>query len=218
MIKVSWRSGVLFVAAEESGMLDVSDWLRNFDVGNEQIFFKDVSLGVGYDGFVKTANATEKEVVTAMEELCQRNGQALSQVKVVYTGYSRGGGLVQVYAYAQIKGGFVKGENASLFTFGSPRALQAAEAEYLKQQLEGRAERYVHRGDPVPALPFSIMGLSYLHRDASQDKYRHVGKVYADDTDPEFPKFPKLWRVLDHLKYDDVISSQERANSATSRL
>lgn len=217
--KVTWKAGKLYISAEESGMLELSDWLNNFDWGNEEIKLSNgQAVGVGYDGFVKTANTMRSEVLDAMRTICSKHGQTLLQTKVVYTGYSRGGGLVQVFAFAHLTEGLVKSENAFLYTFGSPRALQTKEADYLHDALLNRAERYVEGSDPVPALPFSFMGLSYLHHDVSEDKYKHVGTVFAKKTERDYPKVLKPWGVLDHLTYGAKVANQENGQTPRSKL
>jgi hypothetical protein len=109
----------------------------------------------------------------------------------VFAGYSRGGGLAQVAAYAMWKEGLVAQNKMKLVTFGSPRALNDNESD----QIHGMFLQYrlVYGNDPVATMPPTWIGFEHFGIPV-----RYGGSFTRDE-----PHITNPLDIGDHSKYEE---------------
>jgi len=109
------------------------------------------ALGNGFKGFTLTYNAMRLALWNKINSVCS------SSDTKIFGGYSRGGGIMNIMAYAMHKEGLIS--SMKLVTFGSPRALGKSESDAV----HGKFEQYrmIYKKDPVPSLPYGWMGVKH---------------------------------------------------------
>ncbi|GBG26062.1 Mono- and diacylglycerol lipase [Hondaea fermentalgiana] len=198
-----------WVTAQATG--DIADWLDNLDVGDEDIksiatySIRDESCGCakytwwwcstyktcttyksysnGYDGFVKPHNNMRLSIWSQISSTCSSND------RLILNGYSRGGGVMNAFAYAVYKDGLWETSRMVLVTFGSPRVL----SDDLSDEIHGQFTqmRFVHDDDIVPSVPYGWMG------------YKHFGTNKNSNGDEGRDKPGFSTSISDHTSYDD---------------
>ena len=90
---------------------------------------KDTLLGQGTSGFVRAYNALKDQVYDKIRTRCENYGTT----DFVYSGYSRGGAICSVFAFAHMRDGWFGSSNGArrveLVTFGAPRVLIKQESD-----------------------------------------------------------------------------------------
>ncbi|PPQ76888.1 hypothetical protein CVT24_008744, partial [Panaeolus cyanescens] len=120
-----------------------------------------------HSGFLNSWNSVAPTVLDTLKQ--QLVGQ--NDYTIVTVGHSLGGAVASIAAMA-IKANFAN-VNVRMYTYGQPRTGNPAYANWVNSLFgTGRAYRVTHTTDPVPHLPFPIMG------------YAHHGTEYWISTDP----------------------------------
>mmetsp|Transcript_23480 Transcript_23480/g.74841 ORF Transcript_23480/g.74841 Transcript_23480/m.74841 type:complete len:324 (+) Transcript_23480:71-1042(+) len=146
-------------------------------------------LGEGYDGFTKQYNSMRHDIWDAIVSRC---GLDLNEYRFV--GYSRGGAIMSVVAFALFAESLLPAESMKLVTFGAPRSLESLSSDLVHGQFE--QFRVVYRSDVVPMLPIS----SFF-----SNKLKHFGELVCNtcafDDGRDAPPFSRGFSGQDHLEY-----------------
>jgi alpha-beta hydrolase superfamily lysophospholipase len=112
-----------------------------------------------------------KEVRVPVEMEVRRVQTQYPSFRTVAVGHSLGGAIAS-YAAAELR---ASGIATDLVTFGAPRVGNEAYVQTLMAQAPkyGRNYRFVHKGDPIPSIPWASMG------------YRHPGPEYVISSDTQ---------------------------------
>jgi hypothetical protein len=129
------------------GTADLRNWLTDLDcdlirVGSCRV----------HRGFYYALKAVESDLMATLSQ-----GQG---ARLWVTGHSLGGALAMLWALWAAQSGY---EIAGIYTFGQPRAGDAAFSQLYNSRLKDRTWRSVHAEDIVPRVPW-LLG-----------RYRHAG-------------------------------------------
>ena len=156
------------------GTVDLENWLLNLDVLKAP-----VAYGVKvHAGFLRAVDALLPGILAELLP----PGTVKAAVKPLYvTGHSLGGAVASLAAFF-----FLREELpvAAVYTFGSPRAGNAAWRKEYTAELGERTYRLVAAGDLVPLLPGLL------------DAYRHVGQEVMLTSKGIFAQPPHWWEIL----------------------
>uniref|UniRef100_A0A0G4I061 EGF-like domain-containing protein n=1 Tax=Chromera velia CCMP2878 TaxID=1169474 RepID=A0A0G4I061_9ALVE len=147
---VSQASGpdkqICFIYAEDTGSL--ADWLSNANAIPTFIkkLHSEESIGLGHAGFVNQANHMRQSIWSKMQFLCSNADS------YVFSGYSRGGGIMQAFAAIVAESGEIPLSKMELITYGFPRCLgDRTASQTFVQQL--KHSRVIFIDDVVPRVP-----------------------------------------------------------------
>ena len=151
------EGGDCFVLAEES--LSDADWTNNKKQGSTPILalWGNNTIGNAYTGFTEAYNSMRVGIAQRIDASCKGK-------RIVLVGYSRGGAIMNLIAYALRRDGRYNAQTMVLITFGCPRTLGDAPSDFLYAEAKKFTHlRLIYKKDPVPALPFSWMGNGLKH-------------------------------------------------------
>jgi triacylglycerol lipase len=155
-VLITRRDGDLTVAFR--GTADLRNWLTDLDC--ELIRVGSCRF---HRGFYAAMKAVQPDLSAALGE-----GQG---ARIWVTGHSLGGALAMLWALWAVRNGY---EIAGVYTFGQPRAGDAAFSQLYDCKLKSWTWRFVHAEDIVPRVPW-LLG-----------HYRHAGHevFYPSPTAP----------------------------------
>lgn len=219
-VKIVKKENQCFIVSKQSD--DAGDWIRNMEIGKEYILSSLSSgqyeycgckikrfyflckeyhtcykrYGQGYHGFVIAYNHMRLRIRELFEQLC-------SDVSIInYVGYSRGGAISTILAYAHKMDGLITSKQSiNLITFGAPRVLEKKDASEIQLFLT-ESYRAVRFGrDMISSLPPAWFG-NITNED---ELFYHVGKTIIPDT--VSMNGPDAFSTFDfeaHFHYDDI--------------
>jgi hypothetical protein len=146
-----------YVLAEES--LSDEDWTNNKKQGSTPILalWDNSTIGKAYTGFTEAYNSMRVGIAQRIDARCKGK-------RIVLVGYSRGGAIMNIIAYALRRDGRFNAQTMVLITFGCPRTLGDAASDFLYAEAKKFTHlRLIYKKDPVAAIPFSWMGDGLKH-------------------------------------------------------
>jgi hypothetical protein len=164
--------GVTIVAFAGTDPLVLANWISDFDAHIDR----------GTDaarGFTTAAAVSWPRIKSLVEKSMAQTG------KVVVTGHSLGGALAVLTANrlaAELSVGSVQ----CIYTFGMPRAGDAAFAAAYDAILRGRTYRLVYQDDVVPTVAPTELGFKHVGRYFLCDQSGQFREVQARPDDPPF--------------------------------
>ena len=155
---VATRDNACVLALPGTEPTSLPEWIRNLRVHPDE-------RGI-HEGFAAAADAVLPDVIAMLAP-----GGAAADRPLYISGHSLGGAVAVVLAERLVAKGVLTAERiAGVYTFGMPRAGNAAFAETYRQRgLDDRTFRFVYGVDLVPQVP-PPDGLF---------NYRHVGSVMS---------------------------------------
>jgi hypothetical protein len=145
------------------GTADLRNWLTDLDCELTRVGSCRV-----HRGFYEAMKAVEPDLVTRLAEM--------QDARLWVTGHSLGGALAMLWALWAAQSGY---DIAGVYTFGQPRAGDAAFSRLYDSKLRACTWRSVHAEDVVPRVPW-LLG-----------RYRHAGHEVF------YPSFPPSRPVVD---------------------
>lgn len=170
-------------------------------------------------GFYGCYIATKSAVITAVNKLKSTN----SQYRIKIIGHSLGGAVATI---AALDMKYSLGISVECYSLGSPRVgndgfVFAFESANIPQW------RLTHSDDPIPHLPFELLGFKHINNEVYQSdineytfKYLLCTVTSAGEDDPNCSANHWWIRfdIMAHLRYMGIEASGENASTSISKL
>ncbi len=160
------------------GTTDIDDWMTNIKAK-----LIDAPIGRAHKGFTEGLDAVYPQILDFI------NHHAPARTPLWLCGHSLGGALATLCA---LRLRLKRTNICGLYTFGSPRVVDANAGDYLASVLPNRIWRFVNNEDIVTRVPPASMG------------YDHLGRIRYFDNTGVMHKHMSYWR-----RFKDRVNSIE---------
>lgn len=189
-------------------------------------------LGFGrtHRGFYKRFEESWDDVYRKIRQFAKKQGFELSHLRYRIIGHSMGSGEAYIAAYRLALITF-KGDpelirsRVKVFTFGSPRAFDAALASDYNKRLHNVTYRFIHDGDSViPKLPLNLLGYKHvgyeikLPRPDVRKKRFHEDDAYLNSLDKTLKTVDEHQISIQDALRQSGVSMKKTGSSWTGRL